>query len=224
MDKKKLGKYVKEFVSAAHKIAEKDLVCCSCGNLSLRIDKECMLVTATTSWLGKLTEEQVVLCSIAEGKSLDGKKPSCETGFHSAVLKKRPDVNAVLHFNSPYATALSCRVPQITNFNVIPEMAEFLGGEVAIVPYYDPGTPELAAEVIKAMETHDIALLQKHGAVTVRTSLDSVIENARIFELACMIISHTGFNYQVLSDEDCKRMRRNLIDGYKYPGGITLCA
>jgi len=35
---------------ACHEVAKHGLVPCSCGNLSMRLDEECFLVTATGSW------------------------------------------------------------------------------------------------------------------------------------------------------------------------------
>ena len=91
-------KYLEEFVSACHRVASHGLVRSSSGNLSCRVNEECMLITATRSWMGELTRDQVAVCRISDGAVLNEKKPSAENGFHFGILHERSDVNVVLHF------------------------------------------------------------------------------------------------------------------------------
>ncbi|MCF6157657.1 MAG: class II aldolase/adducin family protein [wastewater metagenome] len=102
-------KCLDEFVTACHSVASHGLVRSSSGNLSCRINEEFMLITATGSWMGEITREQVAICRISDGAVLNEKKPSAENGFHFGILHERSDVNVVLHFQSPYATSLACR-------------------------------------------------------------------------------------------------------------------
>ena len=57
-------------------------------------------------------------------------KPSMESGFHLGVLRERPDVNVVLHFQSHYATAVACMKNRPTNFNVTAEIPCHVGSEI----------------------------------------------------------------------------------------------
>ncbi len=83
---------------------------CSSGNLSLRFGEDRLLATATRSWLERITPADVALCRISDGERLGGARPTVEIGFHAGILRERPEMNVVLHFQTPCATALACRI------------------------------------------------------------------------------------------------------------------
>jgi ribulose-5-phosphate 4-epimerase/fuculose-1-phosphate aldolase len=200
-------KCLQEFVAAARSIAEHGLVLCSSGNLSWRVDDEHMLITTTDSWMSTLDKDQIAVCRVADCTTLNGKQPSKEIGFHAGILHERSDVNVVLHFQSPYATTLSCRELQIEDFSVIPEIPYYIG-PVAVVPYLTPGSHQLAGAVTSAIKRHDLAILRNHGLVVVGKTFDDVIAKAAFFELACRIILHSGEQLQLLSKESIAELRQ----------------
>ena len=59
-----------------------------------------------------------------------------ESTFHLGILRERPDVNVVLHFQSEYATAISCMKNKPTNFNVTAEIPCHVGSDM-FVSYHD---------------------------------------------------------------------------------------
>lgn len=182
---------VRALVEACRDAGQRGLMRCSSGNMSLRVDAEHMLITTSRSWLERLTAEDVTLCRIADGVPLDGRRASVETGFHAGILRTRPDVNVVLHFQTPFATTLACRPMERVNFFVIPEIPVYIG-PIGLVPYISPGSPELAKAVVAAMRDHDLAMLANHGQVTVAADFDHALQNASFFELACEIIVRGG--------------------------------
>lgn len=179
------------FLAACHEAGRRGLVKCSSGNLSLRLDEERMLISGSRSWLDRIEPEQLAVCRIADGGLIEGARPSVETGFHAGILRMRPEVNVVLHFQSPFATTLACMDPASVNYHVLPEIAYYIG-PIGQVEYLTPGTPELASAVIETMRGHDLAVLRNHGLVTAARSLDAAIQNAEFFELACSIILRGG--------------------------------
>lgn len=198
--------WLDRFVDACHEVDRRHLVRCSCGNLSMRIDAGRALVTATGSWLGRLAREQVSLCRVADEALLAGARPSSETGFHLGILRTRPDVNVVLHFQTPCATAVACRPPDAVDFSVIPEVPYYIG-PVARVPYLLPGSPELAQVVVDAMREHDMVLMTNHGQVTAARDVDQAIQNAEFFELACDILLRGGSSVTPMSPGDQEQLR-----------------
>jgi ribulose-5-phosphate 4-epimerase/fuculose-1-phosphate aldolase len=197
---------IDRFVDACHEVDERKLLRCSCGNLSLRVDGGRALVTATGSWLGRLTRAEVVVCRVEDGTVLAGPKPSSETGFHLGILRARPEVNAVLHFQTPCATAVACRPPEAVDFAVIPEIPYYIGA-VGRVPYLLPGSPELATAVTEAMRDHDLVLMTNHGQVTAARDLDQVIQNAEFFEFACDVLLRSGGSAAPMSPDDQAQLR-----------------
>jgi len=179
------------FVEACHEAARQGLVFCSSGNLSQRIDEERMLATSSRSWLGDLTRDQVSLCRIRDARPLDGPKPTVEIGFHAGILHARPDVNTVLHFQSTYATILSCRRQEDINYFMIPEIPFYIG-PVGHVPYMNPGTPELANAIVESARAHDMVVMGNHGQTTMASDFEHALQNAKFFELACRIIVQGG--------------------------------
>lgn len=199
-------KHLESFVAACHRLASFGLVRCSSGNLSWRVNDEYMLITTTHKWMSELTKEQIAVCRISDGAVLNEKTPSAENGFHFGIFRERADVNVVLHFQSPFATALACSGRDIKNFFVIPEIPYYIG-TIAIVPYLNPGSNDLAKEIISAMKEHDLAILKNHGQVAVGENFDDVIQKASFFELACEIILRAGDQIQFLSEDAITYLR-----------------
>lgn len=193
--------HIEEFIRQAHRVGDAGLTVCSSGNLSWRIGEEA-LVSGTGSWVPSLPKEKVAQVKIATGETLNGVKPSMESGFHLGVLRERPDVNVVLHFQSLYATAVSCMKQKPENFNVTAEVPCHVGREIPIIPYFRPGSPELAAAVIAAMKEHNSILLTNHGQVVCGKDFDQAFERAMFFEMACRIIILTGGKYDVLTPQE----------------------
>jgi ribulose-5-phosphate 4-epimerase/fuculose-1-phosphate aldolase len=195
------------FVAAAREVAAQGLIACNSGNLSWRVAADRFLVTATRSWLGELTPAQVALCRLSDGTVLNGVKPSVEAGFHAGVLRARPDISAVLHTQSPCATACACRRDAARlDFNVVTEVPYYIG-PVAVVPPLMPGSAPLARAVVAAMRGHDVALLRNHGQVTVGRDPRDAMQRARFFELACFILVANGAR--------CSRLPPALVRGLR---------
>ena len=115
------NEHIEQFIEQAHRYGDAKLMLCSSGNLSWRIGEEA-LISGTGSWVPTLGKEKVSICHIASGAPTNGVKPSMESTFHLGILRERPDVNVVLHFQSEYATAVSCMKNKPTNFNVTAEI------------------------------------------------------------------------------------------------------
>ena len=180
---------IRTFAAAGRQIADAGLVRFNSGNLSWRVANNRIAVTAKGAWLGDLDAESIALCRLTDQTALNDITPSVESGFHAGVMLKRPEINVVLHCQSPCATAVACGGPARHDFAVIPEVPFYIG-EPAIVEYFSPGSKELAGAVIAAMCNHNFVVLRNHGQVTVGRDLDEAILRAGFFELACEIICH----------------------------------
>ena len=202
--------HINEFLKQAHRVGDAKLTICSSGNLSWRIGDDA-LVSGTGSWVPELKAEKVSICRIETGEVLNGIKPSMESGFHLGIMRQRPDVNVVLHFQSEYATAVSCMKKKTEKFNVTAELPCHLGGEIPIIPYFRPGSPELAKAVVEAMKDHNSILLTNHGQVVCGSSFDQVFERAMFFEMACRIIVQSGMDYSVLTPEEIDDLDKYVL-------------
>lgn len=201
---------IEQFIAQAHRVGDAGLTICSSGNLSWRIGDEA-LVSGTGSWVPTLQKEKVSLCRVADGEVLNGVKPSMESGFHLGVLRARPDVDVVLHFQSPYATAVACMKEIPDNFNVTAEVPCHVGEEIPVIPYFRPGSPELAQHVIEALSGHNSCLLRKHGQVVCGKDFDEVFQRAMFFEMACRIIVLSGGRFDVLTREEITDLETYIL-------------
>ena len=183
---------------------------CSSGNLSWRLG-DVALVSGTGSWVPELRKEQIAVCRIADGVSLNGVKPSMESTFHLGILRSRPDVNVVLHCQSIFATTVACMKNKPTNFNVTAELPCHCGSEIAMVPYFRPGSPELAQAVMEAMRNHDSVILEKHGQVFVGKDFNDAIEKAEFLEMACEIIVRSGMSYTTLTQDEIDDLDKYIL-------------
>ncbi len=200
------------FVAQARRVGAAGLTLCSSGNLSWRILPDEALVSSTGSWLPELTEDKVTRCRISDGAVLEGLKPSMESTFHLGVMRARTDVSVVLHFQSEYATAVACMKNKPANFNVTAEVQCYLGREIPVLPYYRPGSPELAAAVTEAMREHDCILLGNHGQVVCGKDFDDAFQKAMFFEMACRIIVQAGVgHYATLTDDEIDDLDKYIL-------------
>ena len=158
--------HIQTFVAQAHRVGELGLTICSSGNLSWRIGDKA-LISGTGSWVPSLRPDQVSICDVATGEILNGVKPSMESVFHLGVMRQRPDVGVVLHFQSPYATQVACSAVRPKSYNVTAEIPLHVGRVIPEIPFYRPGSPELAEAVVNALKNRNSALMLQHGQVEI---------------------------------------------------------
>lgn len=205
-------KHFAEFIAQAQRVGKERLQLCSSGNISWRVEDNLALISGTGSWLPRITENKIAACRISDGMPVQGVKPSMESSFHLGVLRSRKDVNVVLHFQSQYATVVSCMKDKPTDFNVIAEVPCYCGREISIVDYHRPGSPELAKAVTEALTNHDTALLSKHGQVVCGKDFDDAFQKAVFFELACQIIVNAGAgNYLTLTEQEIDDLDKYIL-------------
>ncbi len=201
--------HLRAFVDAAHRIGTHQLLLCSSGNLSWRINEQTLLISQTGSWLPYLTKDQICIANMLDGVVLNNVKPSMDSGFHFGVLRDRKDINVVLHFQSLYATTLACMPDPPANFNVVNEVPVYIG-PIAMLNYICPGSPEIGRMVTESMRKHNLVVLRNHGQVVVGKDFDEVIQRALFFELACGIIMRSNNQAIRLSDGQIREMERYM--------------
>src|SRR2546430_14222174 len=84
--------------------------------------------------------------------------------LHDALPISRPDVNAVCHAHPPTGTGFAV-AGRALNKALLPEVIVGLG-QIPLVQYATPGTPELSSALEPFVPHYDALLLANHGAVT----------------------------------------------------------
>ena len=142
------------------------------GNVSARLG-DGMLVTPSGVPPERLTPEAMVLIgaddSIADGQM----RPSSEWRMHMQILRRRPDVNGVVHCHSRHATILACAGRPLPAIHYMVGVSG--GSSVPVAPYATFGSTELADGVVDTLEGRYAALMANHGQITVAPSLNSAL-------------------------------------------------
>jgi len=180
-----------DLIEFGRRAADARLLASTCGNVSLRLEGARFLISATGCTLGTMTEEDVAVISLEDGRLLDGARPSVETELHRRILADRSDVGAVLHCQSFAATLLCCHPDPPRNLDLIPEIPSLVGSH-AYVPFSLPGSNDLAESVARAFRDADVSVVQmrNHGQVIVGATWGDVLRRALFFELACRLATH----------------------------------
>lgn len=198
---------IQEFIRWARRAGAEKLSLCSSGNISWRTADDEVLVSATGSWLSDLTEADVAICRLSDETVLNGVRPSREARFHLGIFRRRPEVKAVLHFQSTYATAIACMKNPPATINLTAEIPLYVGEDIPVVPYLMPGSQELAEAVTEAMTGHNSCFLANHGQVVTGSSLADAYQRAVFMEMGCRLALIAGDNACPMTPEALAALR-----------------
>ena len=152
------------------------------GNVSTRVSSDYWLVTPSGVPVDKLSAEAMVLMDF-EGKPATDGKPSSEWRFHYDILKARPEVGAVVHSHSRFATAFSCLKLDIPAFHYM--IAAAGGDSIRCCPYALFGSQTLSDQVLIALKDRKACLLGNHGMIAVGKDLTTALALAVEVESLC---------------------------------------
>lgn len=170
----------KEVVRGAQEIYAKGLVEDGEGNVSVRLSKNEILVTPTSTKYDLLTPESIVHMDLDGNVIGSGRIPSTEVKMHLAVYRDRPKVNCVIHDHSTYATIISVlrkNIPILMEQQII-----FLGGEIKCTKITEAHTDEMGASALEALDMNNAAILANHGTVICGKSVDHAVRFGIILE------------------------------------------
>lgn len=149
------------------------------GNASVRMAGG-MLITPTGVKPASLEEGSLVEMTL-DGTVAPGQlRPSSEWRFHAAIYRQRPEVGAVIHVHSPYATALACMRREIPAFHYMISVAG--GDSIRCGGYALFGTDALSGVVLDALAGRRACLLANHGLVATGATLSAAHDLALAVE------------------------------------------
>lgn len=155
----------------------------STGNLSVRLEDK-VWITPTGVSLRRLKPEHLA-CIGLDGQSLNGNRPSKEFPFHLGAYRSAGErAGAIVHLHSTHCVALSC-LRDLDPQRPLPAMTPYFLMRVAplaMVPYFRPGSPELAEAVTAAAVDHDAILLRNHGCICLGKTLAEAVDRTEELE------------------------------------------
>lgn len=182
------------------------------GNLSCYDREKDLMYITPGSYPYEIMKPEDIMVIHTDGTVVDGPhKPSSEWRLHAEIYKQMPEVSAVVHTHSPYATSFA--VNNVGIPVILIEMVPFLGGDVPLAPFALPGTDEVGTYAVEAMtkEGRNGCLMANHGVVTVGRTLPQAHIRATYVEDAATIYSHAlsnGLPVMLMSDENVQAMKK----------------
>jgi len=143
-----------EICRVGRSLYERGYVTGSAGNISVRLpDDGGFLITPTDACLGTLRPDTLAHVS-PQGEQLKGDPASKTLALHRRIYATDAEARCVLHTHSTHLVALTLQgvwsadevLPPITPYQVMKV------GHVPMIPYLRPGSPEMAARVVLAIE------------------------------------------------------------------------
>lgn len=175
-------------IAAARHLAARGLSPGSSGNLSVRTP-DGILLTPTGSSLSRVTVDDLALVGL-DGSVLAG-RPSKERSLHLAAYRADTGLGAVVHLHAPASTAIACLPPAPDGLADLPAYTPYRVmslGDVPLLPYAPPGSPELGPPFGDAVAAgRRVALLANHGSVVAADTLDRAVDLAEELEASAQL-------------------------------------
>ena len=151
------------------------------GNVSVRHEGG-FLITPSGMALEDMTRASMVRMqfdgSFEQTKKQLNIKPSSEWRFHRDILRpdtatSRPEINAVVHTHSMFATTLACLHQDIPPFHY---MIAVVGGDtIRCAPYALFGSQALSDNALSALQDRKACLLANHGMIALGRDLEDAL-------------------------------------------------
>src|SRR6478672_1654419 len=143
------------------------------GQMYRSPERDMMLLTSG-GWLTHMTTDDIALVgfdsTVRAGQLPGGTFEIVE--MHSKVYEKRPDIGAIIHTHSPYATAFAIANRPLPC--VYEAMARFdMHDGVPVAPYAPRGSKESVANILSVIGPKTrCVLLQNHGILAFGESIE----------------------------------------------------
>ncbi len=170
-----------QLLKTSQKLAELGLNKGSSGNASVRCE-DGFLITPSGLSIENITISRLVKMHL-DGSFEANNNPSSEWRFHRDIFVNRPEVNAIIHTHSMFASTLSTFRRDIPAFHY---MIALCGGDsIRCAPYALFGTQQLSDNAVTALQNRQACLLANHGMIVVGKSLENTLSIAQELETLC---------------------------------------
>jgi len=208
-------KYREEIVRYGRMVHDRGFVAAMDGNLSVRLNKDRILVTPTCVSKGAMRPADMVVVDM-EGQRLSGRRNvTSEIGMHMLIYRLRPDVHAIVHAHPPTATGFAAAGIALTE-PLVCEVVMGLGC-IPLACYGTPGTSELAQSLEPYVPNYDAILMSNHGVVTYGDTLEHAYMKMETVDHFAQIalVTHLLGRQQPLKDVEIEKL---LLARTKYFG------
>ncbi|HEY6474017.1 MAG TPA: class II aldolase/adducin family protein [Acidimicrobiales bacterium] len=175
-----------QIVAAAQELLAKGLVEGTSGNISARMEDGNVALTPSSLDYRVMTVDDICIVDPA-GEQVAGKRgPTSEKYLHMAVMNAYEDIAVCIHSHAVHATMFAVAHQDVPS--CIDEFTVYLGGDIRCTEYAPSGSPDLAEQVVKALDSRGAALIANHGMVAVGTTMEKAMHNTALVERSAKII------------------------------------
>ncbi len=175
-------------------MAELGLTTGTSGNVSVRLQpqetRSLLAITPTRIPYSVLRDKDIIVADLdlepVEGTLV----PSTEGLLHAAIYRARPDVGAVVHTHSVFASVAAVAGLEIPP--IMDEMVVAIGGAIQVSEYAFPSSQELADNVCAALGNRNAAIIRNHGAVGVGKDLDEALDVCALTERVAQVFVYSS--------------------------------
>ncbi|HET7752861.1 MAG TPA: class II aldolase/adducin family protein [Anaeromyxobacteraceae bacterium] len=175
----------RDLVEVCRRLHARNLIGAGEGNVSVRLGRGRLLVTPSGANKGFITARDLVVVREGDGAVVGRGRASTELKMHLAAYAARPDVNAIVHAHPITAVALTVAGVPPPN-DLMPEASVVLG-DVAVAPFSTPGTDEVPRALAPLIGSHDVLLLERHGALALGGDLFQAYDRLETLERVAQV-------------------------------------
>lgn len=169
-----------EIIHTALELKEYRLIALSGGNVSMRTQEGYILATPSGILYEMMTPSDIVILDI-EGNIKEGeRKVSVDIDAILYILKKVPEVNAVIHTHQVYASALGLVENELPA--AVTTLPNACLGTVNVAPFRSAASIEMGIVAVEYLNNKRAVILKNHGVITVGTTLKEALYAAVYLE------------------------------------------
>ena len=173
----------KQIIDIGKKLCRLGLVAGRAGNLSARLDRNKLLITATGCALGDLKYCDILQVSLTKRKEVKTKPVSSEFPLHSLIYQNSA-TKVVIHCHPPLTNAYFSIYPSIKALTL---ETKFYLGEIPVVKQKTPTVTRPEA-VISALRKTKFVVLKNHGVVAMGENFASALTLIETLESAVRVV------------------------------------
>jgi L-fuculose-phosphate aldolase len=194
-----------EIIKTGKRLLSLRLIAARAGNLSARLDKNNILITATGAALGDLSRRDIVRVDLSGKLPAKSKRPSSELPLHSLIYKNFA-AKIVIHCHPPLTNAyfaVCCRLTALTF-----ETDFYLGD----VPVVKQGTLTVTRPhlVIQALKKNKLVVVKNHGVFSIGENFCQVLERIELLEEAIRVAAVARLFKKKAPDKLDKGLKKSL--------------
>jgi len=202
-----------EIIKVGKRLYEQGLAVAKSGNISAKVDDDNILITASQTYLGDLSSDDIVKVNIKTNTVTGNKNASSELPLHSLVYKNFPS-KAVIHCHPPLINGYFAVT---SSLKALTFETKFYLGEVPLV-HQDTPTVTKPGEVIEALKKNNVVVLKNHGVVAMADTFNEALALVEAMEEAVSSVAVARlFDNKILDDLDNALKAKLTADQGSYP-------